>query len=382
MLIFSTDCFTAYPLHPYRDDSTLSKPNTAYDWLHFHDCISSKIFSGQEWELSGYMCQSVLAFHHLFSTSSRSAWSSDSTQKRPNEDDDEDAEPLPFTGPRADFSAFEAEKHNRFLLSSLQSSFSLSLARTYRSPEDIATELIPYVVRLLSPDIKPTIVGGSGDQRGMASVRKGTEQELVRRAVNVMSDVGVTFERIRLETDAVGRGGGWLYRMEPPLDTLTVFETAKSGSTGSGTTTMPPVRYAVRQVLDQEYQKDLIRRQNEARQARYKAGAGAGDSTFDEEIDMNDLLNAEKGKENETLKAGEVKVRVAKRDFFGRIINEALPQGVSGSDGTNEVSRQTVKRRRTGSEAENPHKVWVSFHEGFSNAVRKPITLEELLRGM
>ena len=26
-------------------------------------------------------------------------------------------------------------------------------------------------------------------------------------------------------------------------------------------------------------------------------------------------------------------------------------------------------------------KVWVSFHEGFSNAVRKPITLEELMRG-
>ena len=31
---------------------------------------------------------------------------------------------------------------------------------------------------------------------------------------------------------------------------------------------------------------------------------------------------------------------------------------------------------------EEEHRVWVSFHEGFSNAVRKPISLEELMRGM
>jgi len=28
------------------------------------------------------------------------------------------------------------------------------------------------------------------------------------------------------------------------------------------------------------------------------------------------------------------------------------------------------------------NKVWVTFHEGYSNAVRKPITIEELMRGL
>lgn len=376
--MLSADCFAAYPNHPYRDDSVLSKPNEAYDWLHFHDCVSSRIFSGQEWELSGYMCQSVLAFHSLFSTSSRTAWSSESTHHvRPKSDDDDatDVEPLPFTGPRADFSAQEAEKHNRSLLSSLQSSFSLSLGRSFKSAEDIATELLPYVVKLLSPDVKPTVVGGSGDQRGMACVRKGSEQVLVRRAVSVMTDVGVAFERTRLETDVVGRGGGWVYRMDPPLDALTSFETAAPTAAPAA-----PVRYAVRQVLDQEYRKELLRRQNEARQARYRAGGGVASGL--EPGAMDDAYGLDNGKENESKKGSGAKGLAVKRDFFGRIINEALPSALSGAGSEESASSGVRKKRKLGGAGQETNKVWVSYHEGFSNAVRKPITLEELMRGM
>jgi chromosome transmission fidelity protein 18 len=27
-------------------------------------------------------------------------------------------------------------------------------------------------------------------------------------------------------------------------------------------------------------------------------------------------------------------------------------------------------------------RIWVSFHEGFSNAVRKPVTLDDIMRGL
>ena len=47
-----TDCFTTYPTQLYQDDTYLTKPVAAYDWLHFHDMVSSRIFSGQEWELN------------------------------------------------------------------------------------------------------------------------------------------------------------------------------------------------------------------------------------------------------------------------------------------------------------------------------------------
>lgn len=205
-----TDCFATYPSQRFQDDTFLSKPNAAYEWLHFHDTLSSKVFSGQEWELSPYLSQSVLGFHHLFA--SPATHSRGNEQKQWGEDGEE--EPLPFTGPRADFSAFEAQKQNRSTLLGLQSALSTPLLRSFRSAEEIATDLLPHLIRILTPDVKPVVVGGSGEQRGMASVRTESERNMVRRAVGVMSGVGVTYERGRVEA-AQGSHGGFVYRMEP-----------------------------------------------------------------------------------------------------------------------------------------------------------------------
>ena len=192
----------------------LSKPNAAYDWLHFYDLCSSKVFSGQEWELQPYMSQPILGFHHLFASPARHSFGKAQEPKQWGIDEEE--EPLPFTGVRADFLASESEKHNRSILLSLQSSLSNPLLRAFKSPEDLATDFVPYLIRLLTPDVKPVIVGRSGDQRGVASVRKEGEREMVKRAVGVMSGVCVKFERGRLEAvETGGRGGNWVYRMEP-----------------------------------------------------------------------------------------------------------------------------------------------------------------------
>ena len=214
-----TDVFTNYPTQPFQDDTFLSKPNTAYDWLHFHDTLSSKVFAGQEWELTPYLSQSILRFHSLFASSGKHS-SINSDQKSWGVEEDE--EPEPFSGPRADYSAFEAGKQNRAILLGLQSSLSAPLLRSFRSPEDIATDLLPHLTRMLTPDVKPVVVGGSGDIRGTASVRKEGEKEMIRRAVEAMGAVGVTFERARIE-DARGGYGGFIYRMEPYVPSPSSF---------------------------------------------------------------------------------------------------------------------------------------------------------------
>ena len=205
-----TDCFAAYPSQRFQDDTFLSKPNAAYEWLHFHDTLSSKIFNGQEWELNPYLSQSVLGFHHLFASPATHSWGNE--QKQWGGDGEEEL--LPFTGPRADFSAFEAQKQNRSILLGLQSSLSAPLLRSFRSAEEIATELLPHLIRILTPDVKPVVVGGSGEQMGTASIRTESERDMVRRAVGVMSGVGVTYERGRVEGNQ-GSYGGFVYRMEP-----------------------------------------------------------------------------------------------------------------------------------------------------------------------
>lgn len=139
-----------------------------------------------------------------------------------------------------------------------------------------------------------------------------------------------------------------------PLDTLVVFETASASAP-------PPVRYAVRQVLDQEYQKNIIVRANAARQARFKAG-GADD----QEVPLPEQMDSR------VKKFQEDKVPEIKRDFFGRVISGGT--ALKEINGNAEAGGKEWPARKA--------KIWVTYHEGFSNAVKKPITVEQLLRGL
>lgn len=60
---------------------------------------------------------------------------------------------------------------------------------------------------------------------------------------------------------------------------------------------------------------------------------------------------------------------VVKKDFFGRVI-EAKP--LAEVDGN--LREKKAKREE--------RKVWVTYHEGLNNAVRKPMSLQEFLRGL
>ncbi|KAK4692310.1 chromosome transmission fidelity protein 18, partial [Lecanoromycetidae sp. Uapishka_2] len=350
-----TDCFATYLTHSWQDDTLLSKPNAAYEWLHFYDRLSSKVHVGQDWELAPYLSQSILGFHHLFASPTKQSWASDQNQWDDNE------EPMPFSGPRADHSASEALKQNKAILLGLQSSLSIPLLRSFRSAQDIAVDLLPQLIRMLTPDVKPIIAGGSGDQRGVVSVRKEGERAMIERAVGAMSAVGVTFERVKVESGQSGTST-FAYRMDPPLDDLSVFETGSQASPAA------PARYAVRQALDQEYQKYLVRQSTATRLARYKAGEKPGDN---EEAVGDDKESSTP----ETLVGETAKRTTAVRDFFGRIIEVDRPSSWDISEKGDYTGQQKPNTKGNG------RKVWVSFHEGFSNAVRKPITLEELMRG-
>ena len=202
------DCFTAYPSCSFQDDTFLSKPNAAHEWLHFHDRLSSKVYGGQEWELGPYISQTVLGFHHLFASPAKRS----RADQKCWEDDDEAL--LPFSGPRADYLASEALKQNKVILLGLQSSLSSQLFRSFRSAEDISTDLLPSLVRMLTPAVKPVTVGGGGDHRGVVSVRRENEREMIQRAVGVMAAVGVTLERATVHAGQNGISSQ-IYRMEP-----------------------------------------------------------------------------------------------------------------------------------------------------------------------
>ena len=118
----------------------------------------------------------------------------------------------------------------------------------------------------------------------------------------------------------------------------------------------------MRQVLDQELQRTLAQRESQARQARFRAGGGGPVSSAPPPSD--DKENLRKGIIEDAKTA-----TMVKRDFFGRVI-EARP--LAELDG-NSAERRAKREER---------KVWVTYHEGLNNAVRKPMSLQEFLRGL
>jgi chromosome transmission fidelity protein 18 len=118
-------------------------------------------------------------------------------------------------------------------------------------------------------------------------------------------------------------------------------------------------RFAVRQVLAQEFALHT-KRTTEA--ARVNRGG------------IISLTDAVAGASIPSLLREDSKK--LKRDFFGRVIAEAVQQ-------ESEDEEAALKRKRTKmDEGGDRERVWVTFHEGYSNAVRKPVSLRELLGAM
>jgi chromosome transmission fidelity protein 18 len=169
-----------------------------------------------------------------------------------------------------------------------------------------------------------------------------------------------------------------------PLDTLATFHsTNKITTTTTGAPPPAPVRYAVRQVLDQEHRNELLRLRSVSRLARgashslgyneLPASSGAADDDADDDKENSTLGNDSRKKKQANNTA--MIIGGGKRDFFGRIIvNEAARPGSAGGKEMG-VGGGVGSAKRVAAE----ERVWVSFHEGYSNAVRKPVTLREFL---
>ncbi|KAF4125260.1 chromosome transmission fidelity protein 18, partial [Geosmithia morbida] len=359
-----TEVFAEYPQREFNDDSYLTKPNQAYDWLHFHDACQSRLYASQDWELAPYLSQPVLACHHLFASPHRHQPQHQQKQYQQGQNEAETEAPKPFTGPRADAEAREAERHNRAQLQTLQAQLSPTLTRSFRSAEDVATEFLPYLRRIVSPDVRPVVVGGS-EGGSTASVRKESEKRMVARAAEVLAEVGVSLHRGKIEADVNARSAQYVYRMEPDLDALGTFETAATLVSSHA-----PIRYAVRQVLDQELQRALARREAHARQARFRAGRDDNGDDDEQQTQAPSALAlyAATRAAQKRATTTHTAAKIVKKDFFGRVIEA---RDLAELD-TKAQERAKIEER----------KVWVTYHEGMNNAVRKPLPLQDFLRGL
>ncbi|EPS36585.1 hypothetical protein H072_9859 [Dactylellina haptotyla CBS 200.50] len=359
-----SDCFSKYPTHPFHDDPRLTKPNKAYEWIFMHDLLNSKVFGGeQNYELTPYLSTPLLGLHTLFATPAatslkgRKVFGKKGGANANAGDDDELV--TPFSGVKAEFEMREAQKATMSMLNQLLSTLPHSLVRAFKPVETVAYELAPWLIQIVQPKVNPVLVGGK-DGPGVASVRREVERQMVVRAVEALAECNVGFEKLRIEADENGRGGGWVFRMEPPFDALSTYKTFTQDAPTLTT------RYAVRQVLDQELRKFIILQQEQMRQARFAAANPGVDIGLSAEMRKKERERELELKRKNAAAAG------VKRDFFGRVV-------AAEEEPTESEAGRSKKRKVTAGEGA---KIWCSFREGFSNAVKKPITWDELMAGL
>jgi len=147
------------------------------------------------------------------------------------------------------------------------------------------------------------------------------------------------------------------------LDALCQFETAPTGLP----TSQGPTRYAVRQVLRQELRRVIGQRESEARQARFRTGARP-DETLESVVPHPSQKPSPKQQQQQQTGAPAPRI---KRDFFGNVMAErsfVAPGEKLAAAGNGSI-------RSSGSA------VWVTYNEGLNNAVRKPISFDEFMKG-
>jgi chromosome transmission fidelity protein 18 len=174
-----------------------------------------------------------------------------------------------------------------------------------------------------------------------------SEKLALFRVVDAMIQTGLKFTQYKVDD------GSFVFKLEPPgIENLITFGT-ESKTIRS--------RYAVRQLVSREMERVKIRR---------RKGGDLPNMELVADLDIAEVVEP-RGKKREIDEVSQEKKKIVvervKKDFFGRVITVE-----EQDDG---------KRRRTDSSSalKIQPDVWVRFHEGYSNAVRKPVVFAELL---
>ncbi|KAK9390070.1 hypothetical protein V1515DRAFT_529632 [Lipomyces mesembrius] len=357
-----TGCFTMYPSMYYADDM-LAKPVEAGEWLHFYDTLSHSMYADQHRDLAGYLSYPVGAFHSMFSSNSNSL--------------------KEYAIAKTDYEAYEAKKSNKDLAKQVIGSASASTQQSFRRGSTICTELAPYLMHIVNPKLNPV----------NASIVLEQERIMTMHTVDVMIDFALKYIQQRCEN------GTYVFRMDPPIEQLALFSTQDKDRAAVG-------KYLIRQCISQEMEQNILRRVSK----RNVVVAGSqtpgvirrkSDSLYEAQEGEEDsrLLHKAKRKRSGSNKAGllssspssdrmdvnvidPVEEKSIKPSFisFFKSQASATSTGLAGLGGHSlpdslQEWQERMKRQREG-------RVWVQFHEGFSNAVRKPVSWSDFWRDL
>lgn len=293
----------------------------------------------QSWFMLAFMPYSCVAYHLLFATHQ---W------------------------PKIHYPAQMSEMNQKILktknlLTTMVNEMS-PVARAFAGNLQLIQDILPFLLQIIQPNLRPV----------NTQLYSRQEKEELACLIDTMISYNLTYTQER------SLDGQYSFNLDPNMDDVVRFPEMKPEK---------QLSYATRQLIAREIELERVRRaeayftQQKAREAakmeasarekKLKASSQAGKSSSasSNAVVPNHLqkLQPKPLSENLSVKGtGNVAVPAdivqAPKDFFGRVIERQMHQEVKIT--TNEIVKSDI---------------WFRFKEGYSNAVRRPIKMKDLI---
>ncbi|XP_022092575.1 chromosome transmission fidelity protein 18 homolog isoform X2 [Acanthaster planci] len=319
-------------------DPRLEALNLASDWLVFYDRLGSVVARSQNYTFYRYLGYVPVVFHLLFASSS---------QPR-------------LKYPNAAYENSVKQTRTQNLLTTILSEVCPSTA-CFLDPRMAVTQILPLLLIILQPTFRPV----------NTQLFNAQEKQQLKEVINTMIAYNLTYNQER------STEGQYNYVLDPNLDSVARF---------SNTPPTKQMTYAAKQLIAREIALEKMRR------SEATIGSKTGDTkkrTKPTSAKRDEGAASTKVPRHlEKLQPKKVQDEPEKptRDFFGRIIKKKTPEpksadatdssSASNEPGSSQSSKAEARREQ---QEQLSGKVWYKFNQGFTNAVRKTVRIQDLL---
>jgi chromosome transmission fidelity protein 18 len=231
--------------------------------------------------------------------------------------------------PHTNFEMFQKKQQNNHLLSSVTMEAPPHIQRML-TPTQLALDMLCPILEIITPSFRPV----------STQLYSAREKQQLTDLVDTMISYGLTYKQEK------GADGQYTYILDPCLEVVGRFP---------GLPQKKQLSYSAKQLIAREVEVEKMRRteriysdhkpQNAEGCCDVKAGKGSTTS-------LKDTVQVSRPSQNFKEKPA--------LDFFGRKVETKRGTGKGGASHTD-------------------HPLWFRFNEGFSNAVRRPIRIQELM---
>ncbi|XP_050076845.1 chromosome transmission fidelity protein 18 homolog [Anopheles maculipalpis] len=328
-------------LHQKMPDADMCGVAEATEWFSFNDRLQRTVNQLQNYAIYPYLAYAFVMWHYLFATL---AWPK-------------------INFPSKGFEHSQKLASTKLILTGLRKGLSAQM-KGIGEGAAVLIDTIPMLKRVINPSLRSVSL----------QLLSQKEKSDLTHTVQVMADFGLNY--IQLKTPE----GTYQYQLNPDLDQLCCF----SGTAGQSST------YFGKQIVAREVELEQMRRaQPKLLVAGKNAGTAASTSSSSTKVSSSKALSNGGHKENavppmekpsraastsshelpnhlRTLKPKQIVQKtkqVISKDFFGRICTKETALSVK-EGGTDAIVKSPI---------------WYRYKEGYNNAVRKDVTLQDLM---